>query len=238
MSHLVEFAENELNRILKTCENSEDLKMQKAINDNILDIVKKFSEQGHTGFTANYSLNILKRLLDWKPISVLTGEDDEWVELNYTPDTAYQNKRCPSIFKDADGRAYNVEGKVFSDDNGHTWFTGSDSRVYIDFPYEVPEKPKYIIINNKIERDNILGQIGNAIGSIGGMVDMMQFNEETLLSSILPIHQFGTLEKKLCDMYYITKPLFSLQDDEQIRMWSVVNLVMKSDKEVPEKAND
>ena len=63
MSHLVEFAENELNRILKTCENSEDLKMQKAINDNILDIVKKFSGQGHTGFTANYSLNILKEVI-------------------------------------------------------------------------------------------------------------------------------------------------------------------------------
>jgi len=63
----------------------------------------------------------------------------------------YQNKRCSRIFKGSDGRAYDIEGKVFwewyerelyPDEEGYPGtikdtrsFTSCDSRVYVEFPY-------------------------------------------------------------------------------------------------------
>lgn len=150
---LVEFAEMELDRILKGCTDNDGLDMQKHINHDIMQIIRTFAEQGHTGFTGNYVLNIIERLLRFQPLSELTGSDDEWINTSeYGSEvTYYQNKRCPAIFKDKDGRAYNVEGKIFSEDGGKTWFTSKDSKVYIDFPYTVPLHAERIILENKEE---------------------------------------------------------------------------------------
>ena len=151
--NLVEFAKMELDRILKGCEDADGLEMQKQINHDILQIIQTFAEQGHTGFTGNYVLNIIERLLRYQPLSELTGDEDEWIDTSeYGSEiTTYQNKRCPAIFKDKDGRAYNVEGKVFSEDGGKTWFTSKESKVYIEFPYTVPMHAERIILDNKEE---------------------------------------------------------------------------------------
>ena len=182
MAGLVEFAEGELNLLLKSCKDSESLKTQKAVNDDILDIIKLFSSQGHSGFSASYSLNILKRLLDYKPLSAITGDEDEWEQLNYSPDLAYQNKRCPSLFRDADGKVYNVEARIFSDDNGHTWYNCKESREYIELPYEVPAKPECIIIDNMQERNSVMVNICNIIIALGGKIEKFDdITEETLI---------------------------------------------------------
>lgn len=151
--NLVEFAKMELDRILETCEDQDSKECQEKINYDIMQIIQTFSEQGHTGFTANYALNILERLLRYQPLSDLTGEDSEWINTSEfgSGQTSYQNKRCPSIFKDKDGKAYNVEGKIFSEDGGKTWFTSKDSKVYIEFPYTVPLSAERIILNNEGE---------------------------------------------------------------------------------------
>lgn len=151
--NLIEFSKMELNRILNTCEDEESREMQEKINNDILSIIEVFSNQGHTGFTANYTINILERLLRYQPLSPLTGEDDEWVKTSDYGDTeiSFQNKRCPSVFKNENGIAYNVEGKVFSEDGGKTWFTSKASKVYIEFPYTVPLSAERVILNNKEE---------------------------------------------------------------------------------------
>lgn len=236
MAGLVEFAEGELNLLLKSCKDSESLKTQKAVNDDILDIIKLFSSQGHSGFSAGYSLNILKRLLDYKPLSAITGDEDEWEQLNYSPDLAYQNKRCPSLFRDADGKVYNVEARIFSDDNGHTWYNCKESREYIELPYEVPAKPECIIIDNMQERNSMMVNICNIIIALGGKIEKFDdITEETLIETILSKNKFNELEQKLIETYHITKPIFSLNDDEELKMWEVINFVMKSDKEEIDK---
>lgn len=236
MAGLVEFAEGELNLLLKSCKDSESLKTQKAVNDDILDIIKLFSSQGHSGFSAGYSLNILKRLLDYKPLSAITGDEDEWEQLNYSPDLAYQNKRCPSLFRDADGKVYNVEARVFSDDNGHTWYNCKESREYVELPYEVPAKPECIIIDNMQERNSVMVNICNIIIALGGKIEKFDdITEETLIETILSKNKFNELEQKLIETYHITKPLFSLNDSEELKMWEVINFVMKSDKEEIDK---
>lgn len=231
MSNLVEFAENELNRVLKSCKDSESIKVQQVINKDILDIVKIFSEQGHSGFSAHYTLNNLTRLLDYKPITPLTGEDDEWTKLDYGEDIAYQNKRCPSIFKRADGTAYNTEGKIFSSNNGHTWYNCKDSSVEVIFPYEVPKNPECVIIDNGEERNKILNNVSVLIDNLmeNDNKDVVTaIDEEQLLKDILSEDKFKDLENVLVSVYSIKKPLYSINDCEYL--WQVVDLIMESDK--------
>lgn len=128
MSNLVKFAEEELARV-----GGQEDGMQQLMNRNVLDIVKMFSDQGHSGFSAGYAMAQIKRLLNWKPLTPLTGEEDEW--------NGRQNKRYSSVFRDEDGTAYNIEGKIFTDDGGNTWWQGHDSWVPVTFPYSVPDSP-------------------------------------------------------------------------------------------------
>lgn len=113
----VKYAQDKLNRINKDKDGLQD-----AINKDILDIIKIFSEQGHSGTTASYTISMLERLLRFKPITPLTGEDDEW---NQISDNQWQNKRCSSVFKYADGSVEDIDGIVYSDDGGIT-FWGSN----------------------------------------------------------------------------------------------------------------
>lgn len=148
-NNLVLHAENELKILLEKCEDEEGREIQKVINNDILEVVKIFSEQGHSGFSAAYAINIISQLLKYEPVTALTGEENEWNKVDYGPNIEYQNKRCSRVFKDSKGQAYDVEGKVFSDNGGKSWYQSKDSRVYIQFPY-VPHIEK-IILDNKEE---------------------------------------------------------------------------------------
>ncbi len=135
---LVDYAKGELKKIgmIDSGEAYNDM-ATKAI----LDLIELFDSQGHSGFSAPYVINAFNRLAMFKPLSPLTGEDDEWIDVG---DGLFQNKRYSAVFKDKDGTAYNIEGKVFSDD-GEVWYTNRDSRVNVTFPYVVPDKPEYLI---------------------------------------------------------------------------------------------
>lgn len=143
-----EKAKYELDLILKQCEDEEGRKMQEAINKDILDLVEMFANQRHSGFSANYTINILTKLLKQSFITPLTGNDDEWIEVT---DGVYQNKREGRIFKQDDrfdGKPYYIDGKAFSDDGGKSWYTNSDSFVTIEFPLKELPKTEYIILED------------------------------------------------------------------------------------------
>jgi hypothetical protein len=134
---LLNFAERELARIPK-----DDEGMQELMNKHILDMVKVFCEEGHSGFSANYAINILNRLLRRLPLSPIEDTPEDWNEVR--PGVC-QHRRCSSVFKDKsqfDGKAYALQAKVFSDDGGETWFSNRDSQEVIEFPYDVPASPK------------------------------------------------------------------------------------------------
>jgi hypothetical protein len=149
---MLEKAEYELNLVLKNCGGEEEaVKMQEAINKDILEIVEVFSKQGHSGFSAGYVIRVLERLLRQSFLTPLTGEDDEWAEVS---EGFYQNKRESKIFKskdDFDGKAYYIDGKAFSDDGGKSWFTNRDSCVVVEFPLKELPKTEYIILEKKDE---------------------------------------------------------------------------------------
>jgi len=96
-----------------------------------LELVEKFADQNHSGFSASMVTQIVTKLMQYQPLTPLTGEDDEWMDVD--GQGLYHNKRCSSVFKQGD-RAYNIDGRVFRDKDGYT-YTSKDSWVDITFPY-------------------------------------------------------------------------------------------------------
>ena len=143
---MLDYAKSELDLIGMT-EDSED-EMNRAMRKHILHMVNEFAEEGHSGFSASYALNILKYLLSFKPLAPLTGADNEWNEVG---EGHWQNRRAPDVFKDKDG-AYWTDGLVFwewytdkeTGEKFKSYFTNKESRVKIEsFPWVMPEKPEY-----------------------------------------------------------------------------------------------
>jgi len=141
-SSLYRHAQYELSRL-----GEDDDEIQAAMNRGLLELVLVFDTHGHSGFSANYAINMLRKLLKWEPITPLTGEDSEWVEVG---SGTFQNRRCSRVFKDASrfgGQAYDIDGMVFRYPNGNS-YTSVDSFTPVTFPYlptttyvDVPDEP-------------------------------------------------------------------------------------------------
>lgn len=131
--------------------NFED-EMQGAICHHVLELLSVFGAEGHSGSSAPYTIDLFKRLAMFKPITPLTGEDSEWVDVSgHGSDVMYQNKRNGAVFKNSkDGQAYWIDGVVWYtneiDEDGNSYklyFTNKESRVNIEFPWLQPESPEY-----------------------------------------------------------------------------------------------
>lgn len=144
MSNYVKHAMLEFKAAGWTDENGKfNDEMQKDICDHVLKLLEVFHDEGHSGSTAPYAINMFKTLAMFEPIAPLTGEDWEWTDVaEYNGGTLWQNKRCSRVFKDKDG-AYDIDGIVFYDwymdeDTGEKYkshYTSKDSRVRVTFPY-------------------------------------------------------------------------------------------------------
>lgn len=109
--------------------------MQDLVKDNIRELLAVFAAQGHSGFSAPYVLAAFTKLARFEPLTPLTGEDHEWVEVG---DSLFQNARCGEVFREGkNGEAYWINGRVFREPDGCT-FTSRDSRVPVVFPWTKP----------------------------------------------------------------------------------------------------
>lgn len=145
--------------------------MQEAICNHVLALLEVFSDEGHSGSSAPYTIDLFSKLAKFNPIVPLTGEDWEW---NHAWDgelgSTYQNKRCSAVFKSDDrfnGQPYYIDGKVFwewyrgeEDGKMHkSYYTGRESSVPIEFPYT--PKTEYVFTpteqypNEVINNENI-----------------------------------------------------------------------------------
>ena len=152
MSNMLEWAEEELRYAGYDINDPED-GPNRWLAEGTLELLKVFSEQGHSGMSAPYAVALFEKLAMWKPIAPLTGEDDEWNEVD---GGTLQNKRCGSVFKGADGQSYWMNGRVFWEwysapdiDDGKPYkshYTGRESRVNIEFPWTQPDSPEYVFV--------------------------------------------------------------------------------------------
>ena len=129
-SGLVSHAKEELSKIEGDGDKDD---MQSSMNKSLICLVGLFSMEGHSGFSAGYARNSLVKLLDFKPITPLTGEDSEW---NDSTDDSFQNKRNSSVFKNKKtGEVYDIDAvRVESKMDG--WGT------HVRFPLKFPYTPK------------------------------------------------------------------------------------------------
>lgn len=141
MSNLLEHARNEL-KLIGMTEDADD-EMNAAMTKDILQLMEIFSEQGHSGFSANYCISMFEKLARYKPIAPLTGEDGEWTNIgNYDGRVVYQNKRASNVFREVSENgnviSYQIDRYIFREPNGATFTYGGEngSRFYItEWPY-------------------------------------------------------------------------------------------------------
>lgn len=124
--------------------------MQEAICTHVMKLLEVFADEGHSGSSAPYAINLFSRLAKFEPIAPLTGEDWEWNEVSERMGSkCWQNKRASHVFKDENG-AYDIDGKVFWEWSGtkeepyKSYYTCRESRVPVTFPYTVPKEPQYV----------------------------------------------------------------------------------------------
>ncbi len=129
---LVEFAKSELQRAGFF---DEDGPYGGMLGKAVLDMVRVFADEGHSGMSAGLAISAFERVARFEPLTPLTGEDDEWMHVH---GSTYQNKRCSHVFKTDEDGAYDIDGRVFREPSG-ACFTSRDSRVPVTFPY-VPKR--------------------------------------------------------------------------------------------------
>lgn len=75
----------------------------KWIQENVIELLKIFSFQGHSGMSAEFLIKYFKKLASFKILTPLKGTPDEWNEVG---EGEFQNIRLSSVFKDKNGASY------------------------------------------------------------------------------------------------------------------------------------
>lgn len=115
-SNLVKHAENELDLAGYTHTEPDvdepgkwdpDYEVRKAV----LELVEKFAEQGHSGFSASVVIGMVVPLLRFEPLTPITDNPDEWMPItSLEPATdspnMWQSRRDPRFFSLDGGKTY------------------------------------------------------------------------------------------------------------------------------------
>lgn len=125
----------------------------KWIQENLLELLEVFSNQGHSGFSANYCISAFSKLAAFEPLSPLHGRDEEW---NYLGDEMgddremYQNKRYSAVFKDGkDGQPYYIDAIVFREEDGCCFTRSTDGISSSQYIKGFPFVPKTFYVDVK-----------------------------------------------------------------------------------------
>ena len=162
MSNLLKHAEREFDIAGWNTPEEGDLSidpMNQAMMNDVKNLLKVFSKQGHSGFSGSYAISLFTKLANFDTISPLTGQDDEWADMSSYGDGSpmFQNKRCGSVFKDTEkGIVYDSTGMVFTNlcaDGTESSYTSSHSRVNITFPYTPTSKRMTVTESIEIHKD-------------------------------------------------------------------------------------
>jgi len=123
---LAQFAEQELRRA-GYYDNEDD----KRIADAVVSLVDYTQHSGWEGFSIDTVIQLYRKLVNRRPLTALTGDDSEWSQFN---NQLMQNRRCPSVFKSADGKAWDTDAVIRITDAGHIVIDPVEKH-YITFPY-------------------------------------------------------------------------------------------------------
>lgn len=116
-SALVNHAKNELQLAGMYDEDDKlgDISYNKMVADAVVELMQKFSEQDHSGFSAGMVRELFNKLSQFQTLTDITNNPDEWLNvaeyMNNEP--MWQNKRNPAIFSKDGGKTwYNIDESV------------------------------------------------------------------------------------------------------------------------------
>lgn len=106
MSNLVEHARTELTRIGEEPETIE----------GYLKVIQAFADMGHSGGSASVAVPVINELLQFKNLSPLTDDPDEWFNVSDMAGyESWQNRRNPEAFSNDGGKTYYLLSEGGSD---------------------------------------------------------------------------------------------------------------------------
>ena len=126
--------------------------------DAVMELVRVFSKQGHSGGSAGRVISLFKQVASYKNLIPLTGKDEEWNDISDLSGGVLQNNRVSSVFKEKEtGKAYYLDAIIWRTQTGLTW-TGKaeevSSRQYIkSFPF-MPKTFYVDVIEKEITKGN------------------------------------------------------------------------------------
>jgi hypothetical protein len=112
MSNLTKHAEYEL-KLAGLFDKDSDY--DGMLGEAVLELVKVFAKQGHSGFSAHQTLQIFNEVASFKNLTPIGKSKDEWVDQSEASgEPMWQNKR---------------RGTTFSRDGGKTWYDIDDPKL-------------------------------------------------------------------------------------------------------------
>lgn len=106
----------------------ERLDVDKRVKQDIISIFQRLNKYEDEN-TAMDIIQYLIRLWRPRPLTPLTGKNEEWVTLG----GKVVNKRCPVIVM-KDGIVYNTHGYLYRQPKSNNWYWSEESVKYITFP--------------------------------------------------------------------------------------------------------
>ena len=84
------------------------------LGEAVMELMSKFADQGHSGFSAMLTTDLFSKLSSYKPLTELTNNPDEWqsvMEYYGGPEKdvkgmEFQSRRSPSCFSTDGGKTY------------------------------------------------------------------------------------------------------------------------------------
>lgn len=150
---MIEFAKWQLDKLLEKCKDEDSKIMQNMMNNDVLELLKVFSEQGHSGFSAPIAIRLFSKLANHKLITEVEDNPDDW-------DDNGQHKYITSIFKRDDGTCYYMYGRLFAEPNSNNFFYNKASNVDITFPIKLYDlQSEYIRLHYMVDDKPIIEQL-------------------------------------------------------------------------------
>lgn len=116
---------------------------------SVVELLEVFSKQGHSGMSANFTLQLFDRLVRHKALTELTDNPEEWEDMTeQSGRTCYQSNRQPSCFSEDMKTYYDIDdpdNNIYEkDENGE--YTGyatlkqKQDRKFVELKHYEPVK--------------------------------------------------------------------------------------------------
>ena len=150
---MLDSAKWQLNKVLEKCTDPNERVMQEMMNNDVMELLKVFEEQGHSDFSAPTVISLFSILANYRLVTEVEDNPDDWDENG-------QHKYISSIFKREDGTRYYMYGRLFAEPNSDNFFYNKASNVDVTFPIKPFDlESRYIRLHYKIDDKPISEQL-------------------------------------------------------------------------------